>query len=217
MSIDLMEELLGYSADDLKRWTTRDFTIIDKRLPAHVRNMLIEKICNRKSNPETMRFFSEVNILNHHAPMIKDGIVWYSSYKWLTKNRWLTGEVEEGYKSQFFVDLIKYIGRNNIVNLQKRANAFRDKDGGRILGLTKGGKVRYPVAPDIWLGLKDGGLKFIEGKHKEVLAGTQLVGLALIKKYLDCSISIMRVYPQNDPLPIQTDYSDSFSAIYNMV
>lgn len=212
-----MEELLGYSADDLKRWTTRDFTIIDKRLPAHVRNMLIEKICNRKSNPETMRFFSEVNILNHHAPMIKDGIVWYSSYKWLTKNRWLTGEVEEGYKSQFFVDLIKYIGRNNIVNLQKRANAFRDKDGGRILGLTKGGKVRYPVAPDIWLGLKDGGLKFIEGKHKEVLAGTQLVGLALIKKYLDCSISIMRVYPQNDPLPIQTDYSDSFSAIYNMV
>ena len=212
-----MEELLGYSADDLKRWTTRDYTIIDKRLPAHVRNMLIEKIGNRKSNPETPRFFSEVNILNHHAHMIKDGIVWYSSYKWLTKSRWLTGEVEEGYKSQFFVDLIKYIGRDNIVNLQRHAHAFRGKDAGRILGFTKGGKVRYPVAPDIWLALKDGSLKFIEGKHKETLAGTQLVGLALIKKYLDCRIAIMRVYPEIDPQPVPTDYTDSFSAIYNMV
>lgn len=217
MSIRLMEELLGYSADDLKRWTTRDYSIIDPRLPDHVRNMLIEKVGNRKSNPKTARFFSEVNILNHHAPMIKDGIVWYSSYKWLTKRRWLTGEVEEGYKSQFFVDLLKYIGRDNIVNVQQQANAFRDKDGGRILGFTKSGKVRYPVAPDIWLVLKDGGLKFIEGKHKETLEGMQLVGLALIKKYLDCSIAIMRIYSQNDPPPIPIDYSGSFLAIYNMV
>src|SRR5664280_2653906 len=114
MSIRLIEELLGYSKDDLRRWTMRDYTIIDKRLPDHVKNMLIEKIGNRKSNPETPRFFSEVNILNHHAPMIKDDIVWYSSYKWLTKRRWLTGEVEEGYKSQFSADLVKYIGRDNL-------------------------------------------------------------------------------------------------------
>ncbi len=217
MSTRLMEELLGYSADDLKRWTTRDFTIIDRRLPVHVRNMLIEKVGNRKSNPKTARFFSEVNILNHHVPMIKGGIVWYSSYKWLTKDRWLTGQVEEGYKSQFFVDLIKYVGRDNIINLQRHAHAFREKDSGRILGFTKSGKVKYPVAPDIWLVLNDGGLKFIEGKHKEIIVGTQLVGLALIKKYLDCSIAIMRVYPQNDKPPIPIDYSDSFSAIYDML
>jgi hypothetical protein len=217
MTLHLKEELLGYSTDDLKRWTTRDYSIIDRRLPAHVRNMIIEKIGNRKSNPETARFFSEVNILNHHASMIKDGIVWYSSYKWLTKSRWLTGEVEEGYKSQFFVDLIKYIGRDNIVNLQRRSNAFREKDAGRILGFTKSGKVRFPVAPDIWLALKNGGLKFIEGKHKETLEGTQLVGLALIKKYLDCSIVIMRVYPNNESIPTPMNYSESFEKIYNMV
>jgi len=149
--------------------------------------------------------------------MIKDDIVWYSSYKWLTKRRWLNGEVEDGYKSQFSDDLVKYIGKDNLANLQERANAFREKDAGRILGLTKSGKVRYPVAPDIWLILKDGGLKFIEGKHNEKLDDTQLVGLALIKKYLDCSIAIMRVYPQNDPPPIPIDYSDSFSAIFDML
>jgi hypothetical protein len=59
MSINIVEELLRYSADDLKRWTTRDYTIIDKRLPNHVRNMLIEKIGNRQSTPETQRFFSD--------------------------------------------------------------------------------------------------------------------------------------------------------------
>ena len=78
-------------------------------------------------------------------------------------------------------------------------------------------KVRYPVAPDSWLVLQDGGLKFIEGKHNEKLENTQLVGLALIKKYLDCSISIMRVYPKNDTPPIPIYYSDSFSAMYVML
>jgi hypothetical protein len=83
--------------------------------------------------------------------------------------------------------------------------------------ITESGKVRYPVAPDIWLVLKSGGLKFIEGKHKESLDNTQLVGLALIKKYLDCRIAIMRIYPKNDQPMIPIDYSDSFSVIYDMV
>jgi len=68
MSINIVEELLGYSKDDLRRWEKAEYTIIDKRLPDHVRNIIIEKISNRRSNQKTPQFFSEVNILNHHTP-----------------------------------------------------------------------------------------------------------------------------------------------------
>lgn len=216
MSICLTEELLEYSKQDFCRWISRDFSIIDSRLPTHARNMLIEKTGNRQSTPSTTRFFSEMLILNEHAQLIKDGIVWYSSYKWLTKDRWLTGKVAKGYKAQFYHDLMAYIGREKVISLQRCANSFRERDAGKILGRTENGKVRYPVAPDIWLLLRDGTIKFIECKHNEKLENTQLVGLALIKKYLTSNVSIVRVYSRDAGMPSPINY-DTFSKIYDMV
>ena len=215
--MNLSEELLGYSKADLQRWISKDFTLIDKRLPDHIRMLLTSKATNRKSNPETTRFFSEICILNHHASMVQPGCVWYSSYKWLTKDRWLKGEFSDPFKSRFYMDLMKYIGEEKVAEIQERALIFRETDKGEILGFTPGGKIRFPVGPDIWMILNDGKIKFVEGKHKERIDRTQLVGLALIKKYLDCHISIMRIFPNNEVSPAPEDYSREFMDIYERV
>ena len=112
---------------------------------------------------------------------------------------------------------MKYIGIEKIAELQKRAWVFREKDGGEILGFTPSGKVRFPVAPDIWMILNESSINFVEGKHKERVDITQLVGLALIKKYLNCHISIMRIFPQSVVPPAPKDYSREFMDIYERV
>jgi hypothetical protein len=213
----MIEESLYYRPEDLSMWESRNYNVINDNLPNHTKEFLIKKGDGRKGRRDRKRFFSELTILNHFSNF--STVAHYNSYKWLTKHLWSNGANARMDENQliFYYDLNKYIGNRTVKYLQSRALRYRENDGGRKLGFTKGGKVRFPVAPDIWLVLKNGQMKFIEAKRNDDLIHTQLVGLAIIKKYLKCEVSIIRVIPYGDMSKNMRDYSDEFALIMERV
>jgi len=162
----------------------------------YIKDILIHKA---KKRPGT-RFFGEAYI-SSTFPM-RAG--WYSSYKWLTATKWKTGKnLKNRFERLFYHSLIEYIGEKALSKLQHDAVKYYEKC-----------KIK-PVPPDLWLIDKKGNFHFIESKkgNDEIHSG-QLEGLALIKKYIKCSISIIHIYPDNLPTPKQLDHSDNFTKIY---
>jgi hypothetical protein len=213
----IIEKPLYYRLEDLQLWEYRDYSVINDNLPEPTKNFLKHKGNGRKKESDKKRFFAELTILNHFANISM--VAHYNSYKWLTKSRWSndgTVKMDENQKI-FYYDLNNYIGNKMILNLQKKALKYRKEDGGKKLGFTKNGKIRFPVAPDIWLVLKDREMIFIEAKRNDNLSHTQLIGLALIKKYLNCEVSIIRVMPQGDIPKNMKDYSDEFAWIMEQI
>ena len=223
MKITKLTEInLPYDPDEFNRWIERDFSVIADRIPIHVRNFIKKKALNRKEKQKT-RLFSEVMALNQYIDYAKDGVIWYSSYKWLSAPKWYLGGINDEVEKKFFQDLNRNFkfGNNPIKNveyIQKKAMEFMDKDKGELLGITKSGKIRYPTAPDIWLKNKDHGIIFVEAKREETLEPTQLAGIALIKKYFNLNAHVVRFYPNTvSEIPMPIDHTDEFMAFLNSV
>ena len=74
MKITKLTEInLPYDPDEYNRWIERDFSVIDDRIPIHVRNFIKKKALNRKGKQKT-RLFSEVMALNQYIDYAKDGV-----------------------------------------------------------------------------------------------------------------------------------------------
>lgn len=220
--IRLIERNLPYDPEDLNRWKKRRRLeeLLDNRIPGHVRDFLIKKVRNRKEEREKSRLFSEAMALNYFIDSVKDNLIWYSSFKWLTASKWLTGKTDNELQTKFFKDISKYfkLGKIDIAFIQRKAKAFKRKDGGQMLGFTKSGKVRNSTAPDIWLYHKDEGLMFVEAKREEGLEPHQIAGIALIRKYFGVHTYVVRFYPNTySEEPEPKDHTKHFTKFFELV
>lgn len=224
MKIDrFVEKKIPYSPDELKRWINRDFKIIDKRIPSHIKNFLIKKAVNRKKETQKVRLFSELMALNYYIDYVEDDIIWYSSYKWLSASKWFLGGMKNEIELKFYEDINQYFkfgkhGEVGVEFIQNKAMEFKNKDKGKILGFTKSGRVKNPTAPDIWLKHKYRGLIFVEAKREEDLEPTQKAGIALIKKYFNINTHVVRFYPNTlYEEPDEIDHTEAIKALLDSV
>lgn len=146
------------------------------------------------------RFFGEAYIVTQIG--MKAG--WYSSFKWLTADRWVSGRgLKNKFERDFYHALMEYIGSDSIKKLQEKALSFFNKHREQF----KVGKTyKKPVAPDLWIIDQKGRFRFIESKLPDDRIGhAQIAGMNLIKEHLKVpapvSVSIMQLHPEDtDPV-----------------
>jgi hypothetical protein len=121
---------------------------------------------------------------------------WYSSFKWLTSEKWLSGiSLKPDFEKPFHNALIKYFGFDGISNLQKQSRSFFEKNAYELNN-------KKPVAPDLWIIDKNGNHRFIECKLPgDKIGEHQKAGLRLIKENFKNSapmaVSITNLYSDN--------------------
>jgi hypothetical protein len=202
--------LLSYPLALLEKWKKVDHSFLtSSQAPKYIKDILVSKAKKRPSR----RFFGEAFIASTMDTDTIDG--WYGSYKWLTSDKWLTGKnLKPRFEKPFYEALISKIGANAISDLQRHARACFDMYKGELNN-------SKPVAPDLWLVDKSGKNIFIESKMEgDRIRPHQLAGLALIKKYLKSSVSLVCLYRAGKrPPPSKTiqRYIDRFSAVYEKV
>jgi hypothetical protein len=206
----LQIDMMSYPRILLSEWIRGDFSFLEhSRASDYIRRVLPAKAQERPGR----RFFGEAYIASRTE--MKDG--WYSSYKWLTSERWLSGHgLKSTDKKLFQKVLMDHIGGNVLANLQHRAIRLFQHEKRRLLG-------RKPVVPDLWLIAPDGTLTFIESKLEgDRVSPSQIAGLALIKKYVQevkpTSVSIIKLQSDTRPQGKNDDTSlrDMFSMFYKL-
>ena len=206
--IELKNEFLYYPESLLEAWKLGDYSMLTHSKASDY----IKKILNFKLKTRIgRRFFGEAYI----ASRIEMNEGWYNSYKWLTANKWISGDgLDPKFEKPFHNALMKYIGLNVLTRLQKNAINFYNRHKEKFMD---GNRYKKPVAPDLWLIDKEGGFKFIESKLPGDTVGPhQIAGLALIGKYLKgsvpVSVSIMHLYPENiDSVHLYPENIDSIN------
>ena len=166
--------LLSYPQALLEEWKRGDHSFLtSSQAPQYIRDILIFKAKKRPGR----RFFGEAFIASTIASDTLDG--WYGSYKWLTSDKWVTGNnLKPRFEKLFYEALVRRIGPDVISDLQKRAKAYFDMYRSEL-------DYRKPVAPDLCLVNRSGKNIFVESKMEgDQIKPHQLAGLALIKKYL---------------------------------
>ncbi len=160
--------------------------------------LLIKQIIVQKAKVRPgRRFFGEAFVAVSFSSKIKDGF--YCSYKWMTAEKWITGK---GFKSvfekQFYDGLHKYIGTENLKEIQKRSNKYREKHG-----------EKRPVASDLILIGNNDRLMFFEIKLPgDTIRPNQIPGLAILKTYkpLNADVRIISLYPEGKKRPEAKKY-----------
>ena len=135
---------------------------------------------------------------------------WYNSFKWLTADKWITGNgLEPRFEKPFHVALMQNIGKDLLYNLQAKAAAFYKEYKEKY---KEEGQHKKPVAPDLWVIDKNGNFIFIESKLPgDSIQPHQIAGMALIKKHLEAcaqvSVSIITLHPENfDPKTLFAEF-----------
>lgn len=204
--IELKNDFLPYPESLLSAWKTADYSMLTQSNASnYIKEILIFKAKTRPGR----RFFGEAYIASRIE--MKEG--WYNSFKWLTADKWLSGDgLDPKFEKPFHSALMKHIGSDVLAALQENAIGFYNRHKERFMD---GNKYKKPVAPDLWLIDKEGRFRFIESKLPgDTIGPHQIAGLALIGKYLKVSVpvsvSIMHLYPEN------IDSVNLFSEFYNL-
>jgi hypothetical protein len=191
--IELKNEFLPYPESLLKAWRSGDYSMLTQSNASdYIKDILIFKSKTRQGR----RFFGEAYI----ASRIEMEEGWYNSFKWLTADKWLSGDgLKTKFEKPFHDALMKHIGADVLTRLQENAIGLYNIHKQRLIN---GEKYKKPVAPDLWLIDKEGNFRFIESKLPgDTIGAHQIAGLALIGKYLKLSapitVSIMHLYPEN--------------------
>lgn len=201
--IELKNELMHYPESLLEAWKKGDYSMLTaSNASDYIKSILIDKAKVRPGR----RFFGEAYIASRIE--MKEG--WYNSFKWLTADKWITGDgLEPEFEKPFYNELMKYIGADALARLQAGAIKFYDKYKERFM---HDEHYKKPVAPDLWLIDSEGRFRFIESKLPgDVIGPHQIAGMALIGKYLGetfpVSISIMHLYPEEiDPVGLYSNF-----------
>jgi len=157
--------------------------------------------------------------LNYFIRSVNNKVIWYSSFKWLSASKWVTCDVRKEIERQFCRDIHEYLKfgkKTDIEFMQSKARDLKEKDGGKLLGKTKSGKIKNPTEPDIWFIGKDNELVFVEAKRDETLEPTQLAGIALIKKYLCTDVLVVRFHPKSKVAPAPIGHTNKFNQFYKL-
>lgn len=161
---DVAVETYVYEATQRTAWEKGDRSIVNARtskVPPYIRDVLLAKAEQRPK-----RFFGEALVASRTG--MKDG--WYSSYKWLTADKWVTSAgLKEGFEVKFYEALDKHLGLPLVERIQSMVRATDKK----------------LVAPDLWMILRDGTHRFVEVKlEKDRLSHEQTYGLKVIQHAL---------------------------------
>jgi hypothetical protein len=159
----------SFSETELTAWRNGDYSLV-KDCSKPLQQRLREKA---KARPGR-RFFGEAKVL---ASEPYDD-AWYGSFKWLTSPKWIADQkLADGYQEGF---------RTALQHQFRDLPAFQQAVA---LAMTRIGGDR-PVGPDLWL-ISQTHHRFIEVKLPgDRLARRQLIGLALISKFLRCDRTI---------------------------
>ena len=192
-----MMEYFGYEED---QWKDGNISMLTSSLAPE----FIKAIIKHKKRKESYRhlslwYFGEAFVASKLAPSVKEG--WFCSFKWLHDPTWINGKNPDREKDKVIADLkrqfynealMKYIGEDKLRDLQN------------IGKMEQKGMPSKPKAPDLWLIDKNGKSHFIEIKRLEVgdkPSDEQLVGLALIEKYLKCPVHLLFLYRAGKNIP----------------
>jgi len=217
--IKLIEKNIPYDQRVFEKWKNGNHDMLNKHIPPHVTTFLINKAKKRKIANQESRLFSEAMALNYFIPSVKNNVIWYNSFKWLSASKWVTCIVSKKIERQFCRDIhayLKFEKKTGIEFMQSKARDLKEKAGAELLGKTKSGKIKNPTAPDIWFINKDDKLVFVEAKREEALESTQLAGIALIKKYLCADVLVVRFYPKANVAPEPIDHTNKFNQFYKL-
>ena len=203
--IELQNTFVPYPKSLLDEWKNGNYSMLmSSNASDYIKKILLTKARKR---PGT-RFFGEAYI----ASTIDMVHGWYNSYKWLTADKWLSGNgLEPEFEQPFYDALVKHIGLDVLSNLQRRSMALYERHKEKSVASSRNKK---PVAPDLWLIDRDGRFSFIESKlPDDTIESHQLAGLALIKRYLNVpnpvSVTIVNLYPEHlDPPSEFSEYYD---------
>jgi hypothetical protein len=158
------EQTFFYQATLRTAWEQGDHSMLDGRkskASPYIRDVLAAKA---KERPK--RFFGEAFIASRTE--MKNG--WYSSYQWLTADKWVTGNgLKKPFERDFYAALCKHLKRPLVERIQTIVRAT-----GRML-----------VAPDLWMILRDGTHRFVEVKlDKDRVSPKQIDGLKILERAL---------------------------------
>ena len=137
---------MSFPPEFLKRWRNCDYSLLTSaNIPSYIKQIIVQKAKIRPGR----RFFGEAFVAVSFSSKIKDGF--YCSYKWMTAEKWITGKgLKPEFEKPFYDGLHKYIGTENLKEIQKRSNKYREShDGNR------------PVASDLILIGREQGQVFI--------------------------------------------------------
>jgi hypothetical protein len=192
--------LMEYFEIEEKNWKNGDISmLISSAAPDFIKLIIKHKKRKESSRHLTMWYFGEAFVASKFANSVKEG--WFCSFKWLHDPTWINGKNPDREKDKVIADLkrqfynkalMKYIGEEKLRNLQ---NIGKKKQKGTIY---------KPKAPDLWLVDKNGKSHFIEIKRSEVgdkPSDEQLVGLAIIEKYLKCPVHLLLLYRADKKIP----------------
>ncbi len=193
--IDIKENLMPYPESLLTKWQLGDYSMIIKSdVSEYIRRIIVQKAKTRPGR----RFFGEAFVAVSFSSKIKDGF--YCSYKWMTVEKWYTSKgLKPEFEKPFYDGLHKYIGTENLKEIQKRSNKYR-----------KGHDGIRPVASDLILIGNTGRLMFLEIKLPgDTIRPNQIPGLAILKSFepLKPDVSIISLYPENTTPPKPKEYS----------
>ena len=192
---------MAYSEIDEKKWKKGDISMLmSSDAPEFIKSIIKHKKRKDSSRHLTMWYFGEAYVASKLASSVQEG--WFCSFKWLHDPTWINGrnpdrennKVIEALKRIFYNEaLMKYIGEDKLQDLQNRG---RKKD--------QEGNTYKPKAPDLWLIDKNGKSHFIEIKKTDVRdepSDEQLIGLAIIEKYLKCPVHLVLLYRADKNVP----------------
>jgi len=186
---------MSFPLEFLKRWRNGDYSLLTSaNIPSYIKQIVVQKAKVRPGR----RFFGEAFAAVSMSKEIKDGF--YSSYKWMTAEKWITGKsLKSEFEKSFYDGLHKYIGTENIKEIQKRSDKYRVSHNGN-----------KPVASDLILIGNNGRLLFLEIKLPgDTIRPNQIPGLAILKSFapLNAEVSIISLYPESATPPKPKEYS----------
>jgi hypothetical protein len=188
----LQIEFMPYPEKLLDAWENGHYSMLkNSKASGYIKEILVDRAERRPGR----RFFGEAYIASKIE--MKEG--WYSSFKWLTSDKWISGEGLNEFEKLFHYALMKYVGTKALTDLQRKAVSLYEIHKEK---LADGNKYNKPVAPDLWIIDQEDRFRFIEIKMPgDTIRPHQIAGLALIQRYLKVpnpvSVSIVTLYPEN--------------------
>jgi len=194
--IFIPQKVINYKESDREAWYKElkkenpfknDNRIIPSIVPFYNRKIVIEKAKERPN-----RYFRECCTIKEYSSKFEKGYYTHSiqlfyAKKWIKNNN----PPEEPFQRELFDDLHKT--RCFPPEKLKAAQDRIFKSDYLIKNNIK------PKLPDIWLVKDYPGSLFIEVKGlSETFKKGQKEGLAIIKKYLECDIFVVRVFSENE-------------------
>lgn len=219
-NFELKEDLLGYDNIFLEQWKKGNINILlNSSAPEYIKKIIRHKKRDGSRRKYQEWYFGESYVAVKKSETTKHG--WFNSYHWLAEEEW----ADENYifpREQFSIDrelkiefrqaLKDNIGFDLVKKIQRHANILYDN-------FQKDLEDSKPKAPDIWLIDNEGKHYFIEVKMrpKDTAANHQVAGLAILHKYLNASIKVIRLYDKQRPEPEKNNYSIEFNKYYSFL